>query len=288
MNEKRLSRGSGPKIRESEIDRMVALHLEGKSFKATGKEVGRHWQTVRKYTLKALQERPGQELRREALKEALIAHFQDLLEALAALTQLIQLPEEDNWQSQEWHPPTPDRRNQLLLEALKVSHAQESPLWDWWDNWNNERIDYQTSLENLRRKVNQELQALENKLAGSGIKVADCFTEILVKRGISLAKGHPIYNPSMLNVKLNVPQESGEAKDILLLGANTQLASAKEMSDVLPKASTIMTEMQHWIDVKSLHTNFEKMVEIQDSIEEEVEVLSLKRAFPGRCRVCPV
>lgn len=288
MGKKPLSRGRGLKIRQDEIDRMVSLYLEGKSFEAIGKETGRHWQTAQKYTLQALKERPNQELRREALKEALSAHFQDLIKALASLIQLLQLPDEDNWNIREWQPPVPDRRNRLLLEALKVSHAQESPLWDLCDIWNDERIRYQKSLDNLRGKVDNELQALENKLAGSGIKVADRFTEILVKRGISLAKGHPIYNPSMLNVKLNVTEESGDAQETLLLGANTQLASAKDMGDVLPKASTIMTEMQHWIEVKSLHTNFEKMVEIQDGIEEEVEVLSLKRAFPGRCRVCPV
>lgn len=69
MVKKSLSRGRGPRIREEELEQMIPLYLEGKSYKAIGQEVGRHWQTVRKYVIKALQEREGRELRREALKE---------------------------------------------------------------------------------------------------------------------------------------------------------------------------------------------------------------------------
>lgn len=288
MKKKAVSRGRGPRIRDEEIDRMIALYSEGKSFQAIGKELGRHWQSVRKYTIKALQERPGQELRREALKEALTAHFQDLVNALTVITQLVQLPDGGNWENEEWQPPTPDRRNRLLLEALKESHAEDSPLWDWWHSWNQNRVQYQKALGVLHKKVIQEIQNLEKKYSVSGIIMTEDLSQILFKKSTSFAKSIPIYDPSMLNVKSSKDQVGRKTEDELWLGQSTRLASGKDTYKLLIRVTKIMNSIDNWTEVQTLGQLFEEMSEIKDKIEEEIEVLSLRRAFPGRCRLCPV
>ena len=169
MAKKRLSRGGrGPRVLDEELERMVALYLEGKTFKSIAVEVGRHWQTVRKHTIKVLQEKEGKELRRDALKDALRGHFKDLVGALDSLNKLLQMPSQD-WKkpTNSWQPPVPERRNRLLLQALRDSHVRESPLWSWWDSWNQVRGVYDRALAPLRNKVMDQLPNLNQSQPGA-------------------------------------------------------------------------------------------------------------------------
>jgi hypothetical protein len=49
-----------------------------------------------------------------------------------------------------------------------------------------------------------------------------------------------------------------------------------------------MVDMGKWEEIQGLARLYRQMEETKDKMEEEVEVLSLRRAFPGRCRLCPV
>lgn len=280
--------GRGPRIRDEELDQMLTLYHEGKSFKAIATNVGRHWQTVRKYTLKALKEKEGEQLRREALKEALVAHFQDLAGALNSLSGLLQLPGEVGQDSSgSWQPPVPERRNRLLLQALQESHARESPLWALWGKWNKTRSDYDRGLLPLRKSVTSELTKLHRLFPGTSFETTNGLTGILVKRGVSLAQGGGLYDPSMLRVSQSAYKDSNKA-DELWLAQYTQLAAGQDMAGLKERLSRVMEDMGEWAEVRELSKLYQQMSEIKDIIEEEIEVLSLRRAFPGHCRLCPV
>ncbi len=290
MAKKRLSRGGrGPRVREDELEQMVNLYLEGKSFKAIAGEVKRHWQTVKKYTVKALQEREGHELRREALKEALSGHFKDLVGALDSLNKLLQMPSQD-WQkpTNSWQPPVPERRNRLLLQALRDSHVRESPLWSWWDSWNQVRGVYDRALAPLRNKVMVELTKLHQSYPGASFELTDDLTGILLSRSVSLAQGAALYEPSMLRVRPSADEEGQREVEELMLAQSTRLAIGQNMAVLQERLSRIMETMGEWEEVQELARLFRQMAETRDMIEEEVEVLSLRRAFPGHCRLCPI
>ncbi|MBA7468522.1 MAG: hypothetical protein GH158_05565 [Dehalococcoidia bacterium] len=291
MAKKRLSRGGrGPRVREDELEQMVNLYLEGKSFKAIAGEVKRHWQTVKKYTVKALQEREGHELRREALKEALSGHFQDLVRALDSLSELLQLPIEV-WQESSggWQHSVPDRRNRLLLQALQDSHAKESPLWSWLDRWNQARGAYDRALAPLRNKVTGQLSKLHRlSLLEATFELTDDLTEMLLKRGVSMAQGFALYDPSMLTVSPSTDKKDKRGIEELWLAQSTRLAIGQNMAVLQERLSRIMETMGEWEEVQELARLFRQMAETRDMIEEEVEVLSLRRAFPGHCRLCPI
>jgi hypothetical protein len=290
MAKKPLSRGRGPRLRDEELEKMVALYLEGKSFKAIAKEVGRHWQTVRKYTIKALQEREGRELRREALKEALADHFRDLVHALGSVRELLGLPTVAKWESyHEWQPASPDRRNHLLLQALRESHAKESPLWDWWDSWNQTRKAYEQTLSVLWQRTATKITGLDK----SNPKVfladnRDFLLQVLFQRAVSIAHQNPLYNPSMLRVLPTAGQKSERNEQELWFGQSTKLAIGQDMGKVRQKLSKLMKNIRGWKEVKELEQNYLRMAETRDRIDEEIEVLSLRRAFPGHCRLCPI
>ena len=290
MAKKRLSRGGrGPRVLDEELERMVALYLEGKTFKSIAVEVGRHWQTVRKYTIKALQEKEGKELRRDALKDALSGHFKDLVGALDSLNKLLQMPSRD-WQkpTNSWQPPVPERRNRLLLQALRDSHVRESPLWSWWDSWNQVRGVYDRALAPLRNKVMVELTKLHQSYPGASFELTDDLTGILLSRSVSLAQGAALYEPSMLRVRPSADEEGQREVEELMLAQSTRLAIGQNMAGLQERLSRIMETMGEWEEVQELARLFRQMAETRDMIEEEVEVLSLRRAFPGHCRLCPI
>lgn len=288
MAKKSLSRGRGPRIREDELERMAALYTEGKSFKAIGKEVGRHWQTVRKYTMKALNEREGRELRREALKGALIDHFQDLVRALESLCKMLELPGAGRNVSDGWQMPTPDRRNRLLLQALRDSHIRESPLWSWWDSWTEEGKSYDKLLSALRARVMREKENLEKSNTEASPMLTEALTEVLTKRGASIARGAQLYDPSMLQVHPAANEKGKRDLEELWLARSTQLATGYSMAELQEQVSGIMKDMTGWEEIKQLARLYRQMAETKEKMEEEVEVLSLRRAFPGRCRLCPM
>ena len=283
------SGGRGPRVREDELEKMVALYLEGKSFKAIAEAVGRHWQTVKKYTVKALQEREGKELRRDALKEALTGHFQDLVGALNSLNELLQLPKEV-WQQTPggWQCPIPDRRNRLLFQALRDTHARETPLWSWWDNWNQMREAYDKALFPLQKKLAGELTKLPRSYPKASFELTDDLTEMLLTRSVSIAQGRALYDPSMLGVNPSTRKDGEREVEELWLGQSTRLATGQNMAGLKERLSKLMENMGEWEEVQKLARHYRQMAETRDMIEEEVEVLSLRRAFPGHCRLCPI
>jgi len=265
---------------------MAALYLQGKSFKAIARETGRHWQTVRKYTVTALQEREGKEVRQGALKEALVGHFEDLRGALGALPGLLVMPRTDAWEPlQDWQPPTPDRRDGLLLQALRDSHAKGSPLWSWWDGWNETMGAYARALPALRDRIAKELARLAKH---PGVSLTDGLPPVVIARGVSVAHGISIYDPEILQVRLPGDQNPPGEKEELWLSQSTRLAEGKGMEKLRKQLAVLMRGMGDWEETKELARLYRQMADLNAKIEEEIEVLSLRRAFPGRCRLCPV
>lgn len=290
MAKKRLSSGGrGSRVREDELEQMVNLYLEGKSFKAIAEKVGRHWQTVKKYTIKALQEKEGRELRRDALKGALSSHFQDLVIALTSLGELMQLPKQV-WQESAggWQPPIPDRRNRLLLQALQEAHARESPLWALRDRWNQVQGTYDKALLPLRSKVIGELTRLHSSYQEASLELTDGLTEMLLIRGVSLAQDGALYDPSMLEVRPSSDKEGKRYVEELWRAQSIRLAAGQNMAGLKERLSKLMDDMKEWEEIRELAKLYHQLADTKDGIEEEIEILALRRAFSGHCRLCPV
>ncbi len=280
----RRSKGRGPRIREDEVDRMVALYLEGKSLKTIAREVGRHWQTVRRYTIRAIQEKEGKELRREALRSSLVQHFEDLGGAPQSLKALLVMPGvEREGRPQAWVRESPELRDRLLLQALRDSHASESPLWGWWDRWVETREAYDNALVALRNRLARE----EAQLAGSpGVSLTEAVDVVLSKEAQFKAQGLSVYDMGKLRV---CPHPEARDREQLRLGdPGIILAEGTDMERMRVEFLHLAKALVRWPDTRELAGLYAQLGELKPKIEEEVEVLSLRRAFPGRCRLCPV
>ena len=284
MTKSGVSRGRGPRVREDELERMLALYKEGKSFDAIAKDTGRHWQTVRKYTIDALKDRQGNELRKEAFRDALAGHYRDLVQVLDYLPGESSLPQPGEYRAayRKWQPPALDRRARLLLQGLKEGHARDSAIWSWWESWNEDRQAYAKGLDPLDRRVNNESKLLGESSAGT--LIIEPLKAMLMERGTSLASGSPRYDPSMLEVR----PSSKANTDELWLGQSFLLGEGKPLNDLLKELKRSMGDMSQWPEVKELTRIYVRLADTGDRIAEEVEVLRLRRVFPGRCRLCPV
>jgi hypothetical protein len=275
--------GRGPRIRDDELDQMVALYNQGKSFISIAKAIKRNPQTVRKYTLRALKERPGQDLRREVLKESLVEHYRDLVNALGSMTEELQMPEAADLAAYGAPAATgPDLRTRLLIEGLREGHIRESPLWDWWDGYSEARKDFGQKLATLSAKVKDTLDALRQSFPKA--KLEKTTAGVMTEQAISPVMGAPLYSASMLRV---IPSRIGEGEEVWL-GERVMLASGPGMTKLTGRIESMMSDMSGWPEISQLVVLYKNMSSLRSKIEEEVEVLRLRRAFPGHCRLCPV
>ncbi|MEE9201741.1 MAG: hypothetical protein V3U31_00920, partial [Dehalococcoidia bacterium] len=222
-----------------------------------------------------------------ALKSALLLHFQDLVGALGSLPGLLEMPEENVREPfQPWQPKSPARREHLLLQALREAHAKEAPLWAWFDRWNQDREAYDRAILPLRDRISREMAPLAE---APGVALTHNLHPVLLTRGLSVTRGGSIYDPEMLRV-VHPPSDSGDPKDReeLWLAYSNLLAEGQGMGKLRQNVAALMRDMAEWEEAKELARLYRQMADLKAKIEEEAEVLSLRRAFTGRCRLCPV
>jgi len=150
------------------------------------------------------------------------------------------------------------------------------------------REAYDKALFPLREKVPAELIILHESYPEASLELTDELTQMLITRSISIAQGSDLYDPSMLRINPSTGKEGEREVEELSLGQSTRLAIGQNMAGLQERLSKIMETMGEWAEVQELARLFRQMAETRDMIEEEVEVLSLRRAFPGHCRLCPI
>ncbi len=133
-----------------------------------------------------------------------------------------------------------------------------------------------------------ELVELHQSYQEASFELTDDLTGMLLKRSVSLAQGGGLYDPSMLTVRPSADKEGKRQVEELWLAQSTRLAIGQNMAGLKERVAKLMEDMKEWEEIQELAKLYRQMADTGGSIEEEVEVLSLRRAFPGHCRLCPV
>lgn len=280
-------KGRGPRITEKELQRMLELYHEGKSFKQIGEAVERHWQTVTKYVRQALAAGSAEELRREALKTALTSHYRQLIDFLGDLQEQFPIPSsqavsggviQDHFQ--------PDRlsvRDRLLYRALRDVHAKDSPLWGQIDEWLQTAEDYREACHQLAQCIQKAIDDAARDLAR--VSFEQGFAENLFKHGLMVAFGRAGYEPSYLNV------HEGNNRWELWRGQAQRLAFASSRESAEQAQGLffgLAREMATWDEIEDVGELYRNLSTLTGKIEENAEILKLRGTFPGRCDVCPI
>ena len=150
-----------------------------------------------------------------------------------------------------------------MLEALR-EHARDSLFWDYWDEWQGKVAGYERASREIYEWVSDRVEScqLESRYL---VKLGrECFGATL------LETNREAFDPEAVNTG----NEAGRSyfreiwEEVRGAPAWPQLELETEQ----------MKGEQKQVQLRGL---FDKM-------SPELEILAMKRAFPGQCRLCPI
>ena len=142
-------------------------------------------------------------------------------------------------------------------------------------------------MSTLWEKVGKKTGRLKRSNTGSATITED-LPQLLFQRAVSIARGSAMYDTDMLQVRPAGAAQGETSRVTLWLGQSSILAEGADVAELLTQVTRTMKDMSDWDEVQALAEIYLQMVGLKDKIEEEIEVLSLRKAFPGHCRLCPV
>lgn len=286
---------------------MIRLRGQRKSITDIAESLGIHRQTVRTHLKERKDVILADEAKKQVLVEALREHFKDLSDVLEKgvkkrLAPSIQRDYEMNvigistreilaapigkwvpalagewkrmyeWSSREAH----------LLNALR-EHTRDSSLWYWWDKWQKEVKPYRDAGWKLRSLLlGMSVSCLGFEPSGY---LRDTH-EWSLGCGLLGTSGEP-YEEENVTVKF-------EHGNIILGHSGIKFKGDEARYSCLARILEEVKNLPEWSQLESETAKLKEkdkqveLWEIHSRINSELEILVLKRAFPGRCHLCPI
>ncbi|HLF09550.1 MAG TPA: hypothetical protein VI789_09440 [Dehalococcoidia bacterium] len=262
---------------------------EGKGMEEIAKAARRAPSTVSKGIEAARQERQEQTVWEGLLREAYQRHFDDMLQAAKQLRAAAQKNEREALLT-GW-----DRHTDMLLDALR-SHMADAPLWRACKRWEDRAREIRDIRETLRQGVASGVDSLSSQtpdvVDGLGWRDSLLFAADTVSSALSRSTDadgdeearaetlralaakqleHMHYHDEGWGSYGLYPRQCGEATRERMRKEHSQLVDEITTGEIIVR----------WSGALRLQR------EAFEQIDEEVEVLLLRRLLPGRCRLCP-
>jgi hypothetical protein len=117
-----------------------------------------------------------------------------------------------------------------------------------------------------------------------GVSLTEAVDLVLSRQALYKVQGVSGHPPGILRV---CPHPEVPDREQLQLGRDV-LAEGMQMEDIRVKLLNLAKGVGRWPEVRELARLYTQLAELKAEMEEEIEVLSLRRAFPRHCRLCPV
>ena len=220
----------------------------------------------------ARRQRDDHSVREGLLRVAYQQHQRDLLEHAKLLGHNARTPNPGGLL------PFPDRRMGLLDEALKA-HIPNAPLWQRREEWERAARYLDIVRKDLRGVVGEKLAASLSDAVVDGI-VNALWDSLSEARETTASPRTP------------VEEETGaEGKRLVLHGhiLSRWLSGDNKLKELRQRYVNLEQELTSPNSelLKRFQRNQRAWEEAREAIEEEVEILLLRRVVPGRCRLCP-
>ena len=248
----------------------------GKRLDAIATDAGRTDRTIKEAVDRARSEREVETARVHVLREAFVDHFGDLKTAFKELRGRSR----DRSTNELW--PNADGRSVLLREALR-EHLPRSPIWLSCEEWEESKRRLSVQSEQIRADIRDLVQAgLKNSTA---VANADGFEVALwaaVQRradGSEDTQAEFQHDQTTEGISLRV-----RTVDI------TNRASGQRGFKAIGQVYQGLLDQVLSDDfsfTQQLGESSRRLRTAMDSITQEVDVLSLRRVFPGQCYLCP-
>lgn len=311
--------GRGVPLTKEEKRKALELRQAGYNIGKIARELNRNRQTIGKFFH---QQGTGNELearvREQFLTEALKGHFQDLVDQIRLLklrfypsqtTDIYRLgppsvylsdpqegilglpaPGHPVFVYDEWYRMygTPDTKSRYLTECLEEVHAKDSPFWRLQQQW--ERITQPYAEAVMAELVWLSSAVQDENLQKGNIKLKDNFTRVLAGHVLLVAGGEPGINAKDITIGSSQGQLALLCRDIAMVSAKER-ETLESVRGVFLHLCSVIQEQQWWPalteGIQKIKAEQTTLWGLYRQIEDELDWLSLRRAFPGRCKLCP-
>lgn len=290
------------KVTNEQIREMMELRRRGKPITAIAEMLGLNRHTVSVYVKGNEDDFFRQEVRRGVMGEALRKHFEDLLhfadtelreELRPSYPEGLKIPQGKILGGLLWLPAigsplymaeemermyADSTKTRHLKRALR-EHSEDSPLWYWWDKLQRERLaDYVAGVSFFSRIVVEMESELTQKVKLEWIpSIQKWFFGNLLRK----ASGESY-------TELEVRGDELVYRGTLIARVKDGKAFNDYLASVLEKAEKTSEWTMLRLATADLAEKQEELRHIFAEMDSALDVLVLKRAFLGRCHLCPI
>jgi len=305
----------GKRISEEMISQILRERRQGKSVNAIAQSLGVHRQTVRFYLKEKQDDILRDEVRKEVLATALRDHFNELADfagkelkekvrasypegtsavqtALELSGGLVGMPAVGSpfYVANEWERMYVESSRAKHLTTALREHAADSPLWAYWDKWQRNVSDYK--LQSLRLRV--VVLLLPDAEPPAALKAAPEYIPVLHKwlLGELVLRASGALHGKEVNAEIVGRSAKAPYEQLILDGVAIRVEDGKALLDYLVERLETLEKLELAESLKSAALamrNWQStLTVIANEICSELDALALKRAFSGRCHLCPV
>lgn len=314
-----IKKGRGIPLSREERQRILDLQEGGSSQKEIAEALGRNRKTIAKFA-----NREGRRLeakvRERVLAQALQEHFKELT------GQLKQLRERFSpctaWNISTFDMPMPDvdlpaepllalpipghpilvfsawyrmygdldNKSNYLIRALKETHAKESRLWELWRQWDRITGSYAQAGRNLWQWLNAEID--NESLKQQAVVVKEQLPKTLMGHILLVANN----DAGISSTEITVRRTGRDGRPALIfreisLAVSKEASALKTAHVVFLRVCSDFEQHQSWPLLRDgavkIMAEQQTLRELYTQIESELDILILRKAFPGRCNLCP-
>ena len=255
----------------------IRYEQEGESPPQIAKKDGFDVRTVRKGIEFERQERERREAKAMVLRQALEHHYEDLCDVAKRLDDLVAREERQ----------LSTMRNEPLWAAL-TEHLPRSPLWKLLVKWEDLCQEVEQLGLRLRDRFGNEIgdrSPVEFSEDPKQVGLSKSAALMAASIGKAIARGKRSPEEFVKFVRTSV----GEGiSDVESGGHHIGRIPDEKIESVQNLLSAIIMEAMDWEEYSNLAKSLRNLDRVKQNLEDELNIIILRRVVPGRCRYCPI
>ena len=237
--------------------------------------------TVRKQIELARQERDAREAKLMVLRDAMVDHYKDLCNFAGNI----------NLEVAKNKPISEDMAANLIYSASQ-QHIPRSAIWKNIDRWNTghrKLVEINSDIkELLRKKILSEPRLNFMDLSGNE-QIIPNLIEFFTFRIDQRVKGVTCLD---IEKYFHVEDKGGQLYDAMVGVYNVGRINPEKEKEEVPILKQVVCDFEsdftEWEKIKELQSAYNELITLGKSIKGELEVITLRRIVPGRCKYCPL
>jgi hypothetical protein len=232
--------------------------------------------TVSKHVELARQERDIRSARTEVLRDALVAHYRDLIETAKDIQKQVSSLS-----------PLTSEKDTPLMAGLRM-HMPRSPLWENIKRWNQAVIEFSEEGTLIRNRLQKDIEAdgrLNGIISYDGNDVIRAAFDVLnhqIEQWVRQSEG--------LNLDYDIHIEKRAGGRVSMRYGFSPFGEIGESNVDVIKAvlADFQKKIKDWLEFQQMENLYNRLGVLQRRIGEILTIIFLRRIVPGRCKYCPL